>query len=361
MTEEKLAPPAGEGYGLSQWTKTMRALIVNSLRQYRGFEEDTFWWCPPIDVPDQRTVKSENQYDKFPFDELLGATKGLRLNLHRSDRFEGFTRHDAAYGSIIHCYDIDSLILFVTTLAVHVDGMVFNFRPSFFSTVQENPHNGLNLHQCKNIELGWGPASLGYGIRMYIFFEDLIVEKTNALSDDEMSFWTNRILLPALAETCRWTTKQRLYANWECIRHRSNVKSEIHLDPGDHDAPIGLRRPAPESRLEAIWQAIRKRCNQIEFRGYNERHPNAPSCPFRKPKLYLIGHDIKEFTRTDHKTNIHQVANQLLSRIFRFRPEYFPPQQLWMDWALEMVPEKDGIHHDMEDRLSSRNSKTFRG
>jgi hypothetical protein len=162
-----------------------------------------------------------------------------------------------------------------------------------------------------------------------------------ALTDEEMQVWTDQILIPSIRSVCDPFVRQRQYPSWDNIRSRSSVKHEIFLTGAERGSYISLRRPIPEADLECLWAEIERRCNSDIH--WPRDQPRTDTKAFREPQLFIIGHDLKTLTRSDQFNQIKPKLDELLGRVFHFTAENFRPGSIWLDWAREVVPEKEGF------------------
>lgn len=298
----------------------------------------------------------------LPWRRLLAGGTGdiLKLSFQKSEREFVYANRD-----VQRRWDVDSFIARATTLAVHRGGFSLSFKPRFLSTINQNPRvliQGHQIHKLKQIRLGHGLFSAGFGYNCHIFFPHMKKAEETHLSDETQAIWIDRIVIPALKRVCPTDVLHHFPLSYAHADGKANVKREAFIT--STGIAMDVRYTIAETYLNEFWLAIVQEANS--FTGEGKVEADAFSNPF----LVVSGHGLKLATKQDTLADTCQSFHAHLEQCFRTDARQFAWEDCWLDLGMEDVPHNnnDGITllrkahclDDWAEQLSCPNSNTHR-
>ena len=154
-----------EGLSIQEFTRHIDALVQSCLRDKASTPH------APLTNPGHLSGQDSLNYNSISNLKALltpGDKETLKLDLYKSDIASTDPELMPRYHTT---YDVDSVFIQITTLAVHKIGFYLSMRPSYFTQVTQNPRllfDGHAIHKLKNMQLGFGALSGGLKIYTHI-------------------------------------------------------------------------------------------------------------------------------------------------------------------------------------------------
>ena len=229
-------------------------------------------------------------------------------------------------------YDVDSFFARVTTLAVHWQGFRLAYCPPYLQTITQDPYvtfQARRIHTTKQLRLGSGVTSAGFGYETYVFFPYMPQRvkgrhATYHVNKEQQQVWIDEIILPALRSTCDAQVCARHPGSFEDATCKAQVKQEAYGLPL---GAIDVSYPVPFQHLASFWSAV---CRHAD------NHPL-----FKDAFLVVQGHDLKHYTSRSTPAEARDDFLDHLHGCFQFREDYFPPEDCWVDFGIEETPVGD--------------------
>lgn len=255
------------------------------------------------------------------------------LSFELSERHAGLSEHPIETEA-----DIDSAILKINSLAFFKGGFQLVLWPRYFEHLKQRNRvtmDGLEVNKCKNIPIGSGVTSAGFGYRAWIVFKKLPVRrdtKETFLSELERKIWTDQILLPSVEACSSSKDWSRCPPSFADIKGKASAPGEV-VFAGTRT--IGYKLHVAGDSLERLWDEILRRCN--ESRRHHERL--APDA-FSDPILIVEGHDLKVLFGA--RTPSQAARNYMEHFHDCFDSRYLDEDQSWVDVGFEHMPSPTG-------------------
>ncbi len=237
-------------------------------------------------------------------------------------------QHQNTTLSITQTSDIDSFIARIKCLSAHKDSFWLSFYPSYLQAITQNQRvkiNGHALHKVKQLYLGAGARSLGFGYKCHVFFPHLKVdeEHENHLQDTEQEYWIDNIVLPSLREHLPGHQLHHLPRSWKEVVNKAKVKKEFqpNLDKGNF-----ARSPSyhiPSQYLAPVTASILQRAQG----------------GFRNPIFMITGHGLKHWSK---RPTVQLACSDFLKHldvIFDLNYVTWDSEMTWWDIGTEDMPE----------------------
>ena len=222
-------------------------------------------------------------------------------------------------------WDVDSFLSRITTLAVHKGGINLAYRPPYLHRITQNPRvlfAGKKIHKLKQLRIGTGIRSAGFGFSCSIFFPEMPVTQDTHLSTEEQRSWIDNIILPALRASCPDDVLQHHPRSFNEVLRKAGIQGENTLH-GQHQ-DLDLRYCVPERCLNEFSNQVLHRCNNQA--GYQ----NA---------FYVISaHNLKLTTKRPSLLQCRTDFINILTQYFEYSSVTFPTVDCWLDLGHEDTP-----------------------
>ncbi|OBT52139.1 hypothetical protein VE04_08947 [Pseudogymnoascus sp. 24MN13] len=285
----------------------------------------------PLDVPDLKFTKSRDASRVgVHWERLLAGTSETKQISFKTE--EELYNTDGV--EIRRDWDIDSFIGLASSLDVHRGGFRLSYSPSFLRKSDQNQRvliNGYKIHTIKQLELGEGLASGGYGYTTHVCFPQMGLgkDKDIHLSLAAQKVWYERIVIPAIRLACPPSVIQHHPTSFADIRARAGVKQETTFS--GYKQAIDLRYCIPERHTSDFWKHVTDISNGANT-GWGEWVGR-----FRGLFIVVSGHNLKLFSKQESLVSIAEYYRRHLDLSFvveRFHS--FP--DCWVDIGMEDVP-----------------------
>ena len=288
-----------------------------------------------------------NDYRAVNWDRLLGD-QAPKLSIYNSEtrfydqyckRFfpsgdgqspTGFTNFE-----IRRRFDIDSCFIHAESLAFFRGGFKLSYTPSFHSSITQDPHirfANVQIHQKKQIRLGYGLRSHGIGFACHVVFPqtDVNTNQTSHFSEEELQDWTDTVIIPSLRAVYRTDTIQHHPRSYREVQTKSKVSKEDRF--GGIQASMDLRYIVSDldhGDYYTLWAHVKDAANA---------HPR-PS--FHQPMLIVSAHDFKAQFKRDSLASTLMAFNEETEVLFR--KEHLVQTEpgetsMWVDIGIEDCP-----------------------
>jgi hypothetical protein len=229
---------------------------------------------------------------------------------------------------------VDSFIARVTDFHAYRSGFKLFYIASFLLHESQSQHlkldGGCEIHLCKNLCLGFGVLAEG-SFRTFVVFRYMSTAKTGThLTEEEQEFWIDEIVLPVIRQTYESDVIQHLPHSYAAAKRKAYVKQEKHLSGAQH--AINLYAILPDDGLGQFSANL-----QEYIRAGIQRAPERFR-PYQDPLFVVTGHDLKLKFKRNMIAEQRATFLQFLRTCFRFRPEYFPEEDCWLDLGIEDTP-----------------------
>jgi hypothetical protein len=291
-------------------------------------------------------------------DDLLHRDRGqLNFKLSQDEAF----RRLGGRISLKRRWDVDSVMFRTTTLGVFNEGVELCFFPPFDRSIKQDPNvtfDGCKVQDCKNLLLAYGGASM---IRWDCHLVLPKIQKTSRfdtrqLTHEQMAFWVDTILLPAVRAVCDGDKTNHLPRTFEDIRNRAYTRGETTVvnhyqkagptDGSVETVGLGLSRAGKyasvgcylqQEDLDDVW----KEALAIIQRGLASES-DARFADFEDCFLVVSSHGTKMATKGREHTlgSARTKFKTLFDRAFDTRPEIVPREDFYIDNGHEITPNK---------------------
>jgi hypothetical protein len=290
--------------------------------------------------------------------DLLHRDRGqLNFKLSQDEAF----RRLGGRISLKRRWDVDSVMFRTTTLGVFNEGVELCFFPPFDRSIKQDPNvtfNGCKVHDCKNLLLAYGGASL---IRWDCHLVLPKIQKTSRfdtrqLTHEQMAFWVDKILLPAVRAVCDGDKTNHLPRTFAEVRNRAYTRGETTVvnhyqkagptDGSVETVGIGLSRAGKyasigcylqQEDLDEVWKEVLATIQRGLASDSDARFADFEGC-----FLVVSSHGTKMATKgRDHTLNSARTKfKALFDRAFDTRPEIIPREDFYIDNGHEITPDK---------------------
>ena len=277
---------------------------------------------------------------------LAGCSQGdvpLHLSLEQSQR-DYLCSDDAQALRITRTYDVDSFLARVTTPAVHKGDFTLCLKPAFGSRWTQDARvtfRDCKVHTMKQLRLGWGALSRGFGLQLHVFFPHMPTQRARAANEfiaghrshidltqmpteSQQADWLDHVIFPALATSCPSHIRHHYPTSSADVFAKAKVKREKYVTGQDGD--LDLHYTIPERCGEAFWAAVIA----------NAQDPTLAQ--FHDPLFVVVAHDLKLHTMEDTPLRARRAFDQLIDRSFIYSEDTFPPDDQWVDFGMEDTP-----------------------
>jgi hypothetical protein len=287
----------------------------------------------PLDV--YEVLQPLEEHAAMPWEELLsGGPEAPKLSFARTE--DEFLDSESSTGLMIHrTWDIDSYIARVTSFDAYRFGFNLFYIPSFLSREKRTQHvtldDGCKVYECKNLCLGAGVLAEGT-FRTHVVFRHMSTAQTGTgLTDEEQKFWIDDIVLPVLRKTFDDDVVQHHPQSFIAAKCKARALQEKHPSGSQH--PMTFRATIPENGLAEFSANLEE-----HIREGVRRQPERYS-PYKDPLFVIAGHNLKLKIKSATVDGLQRKFVDFLETCFRFRPEYFPDKDCWIDMGLEDTPD----------------------
>lgn len=305
-----------------------------------------------------------SQYTHVDWKGLYGADDPLnrgrgQLNFELSQ--DEALRRLGGRISLKRRWDVDSIMFRTTTLGVFNEGAELCFYPPFDRSIRQDPNvsfNGCKIHDCKNLLLAYGGASM---IRWDCHLVLPKIQKTSRfdtrqLTHEQMAFWVDEILLPAVRTACDGDKTNHIPRSFEEIHNKAWTRGETTVvnhyqragstDGSVETVGLGLSRAGKNASigcylqqedLEEVWKEV---LAIIQRRLASES--NSKFADFEGCFLVVSSHGTKMATKGRDYTlsSARTKFKMMFERAFDTRPETIPTEDFYIDNGHEITPEK---------------------
>jgi hypothetical protein len=245
---------------------------------------------------------------------------------------EYLTQPDSAEVKIQRSCDVDSFLARITTLHAHRGGFNLGYYPPFVRRITQDQQiriQGRKVHQLKNLRFGSGVFSQGFNYDCFVFFPRMPTKMNTDThpTDVQQAFWIDRIVLPALRESCPNHVIQHHPRSFAEAKARAQVKQEA-LMKGTKQA-LDPRYLIPEEFLAGFWSEVLERVRTMDTEQGNE---------YQDLFLMVIGHDLKLVHGALSGDQTRARFFRYIDTCFRFQPDIFPVEDCWLDLGWEDTP-----------------------
>jgi hypothetical protein len=316
-----------------------------------------------------RPLKSQklphiDQYANIEWEKLYGVkdhrshSRGqLSFKLSQEEAF----RRLGGRVTLKRRWDVDSVMFRATTLGVFNEGAELCFYPPFDRSIKQDPNvtfNSCKIHDCKNHLLAYGGSSM---IRWDCHLVTPNVPKTSRFdtrqfSHQQLAFWTDKILLPAIRIACDSDKTNHLPRSFEEVRTRSLARGETTVanhyqragptEGSTETVGLGLSRVGKHSSigcylqqedLQEVWKEV-----VAIIRLGLASESDAMFKDFKDCFLVVSSHGTKMATKgRDHTLGSTRAQfTSMFDRAFDTRLEIIPREDFYVDSGHEITPER---------------------
>ncbi|KAI9810551.1 MAG: hypothetical protein M1827_006224 [Pycnora praestabilis] len=269
---------------------------------------------------------SYSDYQRIRWRDLLAGDPdnrpGLNLQISEED-----SPHLKSLDSIDidRRWDVDSFLARATSLAVHREGFDLSYQPPYLRRITQNPYiqfNGHDIQQLKNIQIGQGLASAGFGYHCHVIFPHMQLGNDGGthLTYNQQRIWYDKMILPALEAVCYHGLPQHHPCSYEDAYTKAMSKKELYL--GGNDQPMNFKYTIPAAYLDDFWTEVLRLANTV------------PS--YHEPFLMIQGHNLKLYTQREEPVITKTSYINHLHTIFDLT--HVPFQDAWIDLGMEDNP-----------------------
>ena len=136
-------------------------------------------------------------------------------------------------------WNVDNMIIYVTTLAVHRQFFQFCYFSHFFRQITQNQCvtiNDYEIHKCKHFQMNYNMNDREWNEKTYVFFFFMSRNFKNIIHFNHIhqSIWINVIIRSALKTSCSDHMHSRHAKIFQNAWHKINVWQKINHDNHSH-------------------------------------------------------------------------------------------------------------------------------
>lgn len=244
-------------------------------------------------------------------------------------------------------WDIDAIIIPITSLGAHRNGLETMFYPRFTKTITSPWHTPVTPRnivprECKHMRIGRGTGVAEFDT--YIFFYNLpltpvktggaqrtgpdVYRRRCYLTQKEQRTWIDDIFYPALLEIYADDIRQHIPRSFDEAVDRSQARQRETISSGDRstsELPYHLTNDTGSGRpqLARLWEAI---LDRIPI-----------GSPYADPELVVVTYNCKLQYRRPHFNRLRTSVDQSLRD--RFDRSYLNMDHAYVDLAYEDIAE----------------------
>jgi hypothetical protein len=281
----------------------------------------------------------EGRHNEVEEGEEPEEEERIHVCLHKSEQEQRHRPMDIEF-------DVDSILGYATSLAFAKRGLMINLAPQFPTNIQTNLH----LYSHVSHDYGRGPQQvrvklheiphycLGHltgqqDTQVYIFFprqwhpdkQTNFPGKQDGVKHRVLQIWTDKILLPAIAQHVTSGVGQHMPSSW--LQARLNAEARYREANGSRIEGMSilqmLHYPLCSEGLDAIWQNIQHRTMEPEYIAY------------QGAQLFFSCKNQKGVYKG---STLAQVWNKFYTGLeFAFDFQYINEDQFWLDLGKETM------------------------
>lgn len=286
----------------------------------------------------QREETPLQDFSNINFEDLLATPRNhtrcptQQLSIAKSD----ISNHPEL--RIERTFDVDSLMLQITSLEAIRTKISISYSPPYHSTLSHTTHYHQDiknkwhtLTDFKNICFG----NINQGVNIYIIFPNLLVKQgphsTNALTEKEQKTWIEKILIPAVQNAVPHEICQRHPTTFQDSTSRNNMKGTNARRNGTQD----IRHDIPYQYLKKLWKYIADNCSK-----HSTTDIEIKDDAFRDPIIHISQHGTKDHERHQSPATILRQRKRNLEEWLDL--SFLDETNSYFDLGNENVPDMHG-------------------